>query len=80
MELGNQSKASGKIFALVGTFQSIGFSLGPIMIGATYRLNIKYSFFIISAILGVILLLNVLLCYLHSKENKVSIDKMEGII
>lgn len=67
MELETQINASGKIFAIVGTFQSIGFSVGPLLTGVTYDYNIKFSFLLTSILMGVILFVRMMFIKSYNK-------------
>lgn len=68
MEAESQLNASGKIFAVVGTFQSLGFSLGPLLTGASYDAHAKFSFLMISILIGIILLVRMTFIKLYNKN------------
>ena len=59
IKIGNLTNKSSTIFALVGTFQSIGFSTAPIIIGYTYDINSKYSFLVLSIVVAFVLIVNI---------------------
>lgn len=67
MKLGRRINSTGKVFGVVGTFQSIGTAVGPLLAGYVYTISSKCVFLMLGLV-GIILFFIINIIFIKKKD------------